>query len=95
MSNDDFYDVGAELDAIYGKQGTQKHQENLDKAWEEYNAHVLLDARLEAGLTQSEVAERLGVNKAYISKIERGLIVPSVALFYRLTNALGKQVEIT
>jgi DNA-binding XRE family transcriptional regulator len=33
-------------------------------------------ARIKAGLTQEELAERLGVSQAYISKIENQLKIP-------------------
>jgi len=46
-------------------------------------------------VTQEELAKRIGVNKSYISKIEKGVTVPSVATFYRIVNALGLTVNIT
>ena len=68
--------------------------EILTKAWEEYNAQILLDARKNAGLTQSELAKRIGAEKGYISRIERGLIVPSVSTLYRIAAAMGLTVEL-
>ena len=65
-----------------------------DKAWEEYNAQILLDARKNAGITQQELADRIGANKGYISRIERGLIIPSVATLYRIAAAMGLSVEL-
>ena len=32
--------------------------------------------------------------KSYISKVENGVIVPSVGAFYRIINALGMRVEV-
>jgi transcriptional regulator with XRE-family HTH domain len=55
----------------------------------------LLDARKNARLTQVELAGRIGVDKSYISRIEKGVTVPSVATFYRIVNALGLSVELT
>ena len=34
-----------------------------EKAWEEYNAQILLDARKNAHLTQAELAARIGADK--------------------------------
>ncbi len=93
-TRNDFYDVGAELDRVFGKEGTDTYNKAIEEAWEEYNAQMLLDARKEAHLTQQELAEKIGVDKGYISKIERGLIVPSVATFYRITSAMGKQIAL-
>ncbi len=93
-ANKDYYDVSAELDALYGKPGTPEYKEFVKEAWEEYNAQVLHDARKRAKLTQKELAKRMGVDKSYISKIERGIIVPSVATFYEFIAAIGKTVAI-
>lgn len=44
-------------------------------------------------MTQSELAERINVTKSYISRIEKGMITPSVATFYRIMYAIGMRVE--
>lgn len=90
----DIYDVSALLDEELGKAGTPERKMNTDRAWEEYNAQILLDARKNAGLTQAELAERIGAEKGYISRIERGLIVPSVSTLYRIVSAMGLTVEL-
>ena len=92
--NKDIYDVSTLLDEELGAMGTAERQKNTEKAWEEYNAQILLDARKNAGLTQAELAERIGAEKGYISRIERGLIVPSVSTLYRLASAMGLTVEL-
>ena len=66
----DIYDVDAWLDESLGKEGTPEREKNRERAWEEYNAQILLDARKNAGLTQQELADRIGANKGYISRIE-------------------------
>ena len=90
----DIYDVDAWMDEALGKEGTPERERNRERAWEEYNAQILLDARKNAHLTQSELAKRIGANKGYISKIERGLIVPSVATLYKIAAAMGLSVEV-
>ena len=70
----DIYDVDAWLDEELGKEGTPEREASIEKAWEEYNGQILLDARKNARLTQEELANRIGADKSYISKIERGLI---------------------
>ena len=90
----DIYDVSAMLDEVLGKEGSPERERNRERAWEEYNAQILLDARKNAHLTQSELAQRIGANKSYISKVERGLIVPSVATLYKIAAAMGLTVEL-
>ena len=90
----DIYDLDSWLDEGLGKEGTPEREKNREKAWEEYNAQILLDARKNARLTQQELAERLGVNKSYISRVERGITVPSIASFYKIAAAMGSTVEL-
>ena len=88
------YEVPRHLVERFGPVGSGTWRAAEDRAWEEYNAEILRNARKEAGLTQSELAARIGADKAYISKIEHGRTIPSVASFYRIVSALGMQVEI-
>ena len=55
---------------------------------------MILDARKQEKMTQSELAKRVGTNKSYISKIEHGSIEPSASLFLRIIAALGLRFEI-
>ena len=93
-NNNEFYDVSAELEKEFGAIGSESRQMAEDKAWEEYNAQILLDARKKAGLTQQELARRIGTDKGYISRVERGLIIPSVSTLYRIASAMGLTVEL-
>lgn len=85
----DIYDVDAWLDEELGKEGTPEREASIEKAWEEYNGQILLDARKNARLTQEELANRIGADKSYISKIERGLITPTVSTLYRIAARYG------
>lgn len=90
----DIYDISTELISEFGEIGSKKRAEAVEKAWEEYNAQILLDARKNAHLTQAELAARIGADKSYISRIERGLTVPSVATLYKIAAAMGLIVEL-
>ena len=37
---------------------------------------------------------KVGTNKSYISRIEKGALEPGVGLFFRIIDALGLKVEI-
>ncbi len=92
--NEEIYDVSAELEREFGPKGSETRKQAEDKAWKEYNAQILLDARKNAGLTQQELAERIGTDKGYVSRVERGLIIPSVSTLYRIAAAMGLTVEL-
>ena len=60
-------------DKHYGKPGT-KRREELEEGYEEFKLGVmLLEARIEKGLTQEELATKVGTTKSYISKIENNI----------------------
>lgn len=88
------YNVSEELSQVFGAPDTESRKKAENQAWEEYNAQVLLDARKQSGMTQSQLADKIGADKSYISRIERGLTIPSISTFYRLVSAMGLSVEI-
>jgi putative transcriptional regulator len=53
----------------------------------------LRDARLAAGLTQRELAERLGVEQPHIARWESGRQEPLVGMALRIAQALDTTVE--
>jgi transcriptional regulator with XRE-family HTH domain len=54
---------------------------------------MLRTARRRAGLTQSELARRAGVPQPTISRIERGVVSPSVDTLVRLLRDTGMELE--
>ena len=90
----EIYDISAELTKEFGKVGSKERNVAIEKAWDEYNAQILLDARKKARLTQAELASRIGADKSYISRIERGITTPTVATLYKIAAAMGFKVEL-
>jgi DNA-binding XRE family transcriptional regulator len=88
-------DISEQLEKEFGKHGTPERAKFDEEAWAFYTSQILLDARKNARLTQVELAKRIGADKSYISRIEKGVTIPSVATFYRIVNALGLSVELT
>lgn len=88
-------DYSAVLNAQYGAPGSPERAKFDEEAYSFYTSQIILDARKKAQLTQEELAKRIGTNKSYISRIEKGVTIPSVATFYRIMNALGLTVEFT
>lgn len=49
----------------------------------------LIRARASAGLTQGEVAERMGTAQSVIARLERGAVKPSLRTLERYARATG------
>jgi DNA-binding XRE family transcriptional regulator len=57
----------------YGTKGTPK-REKLEAGYQNFKLGAMLkEARLGAGLTQEELAEKVGTTKSYISKLENDI----------------------
>ena len=87
-------DYDAVLDARYGKEGTPERIKFEENAYAYYSGLILRDARKEAKVSQEELGKMTHTTKSYISRIENGVIIPSVAVFYRMIAALGMRLEI-
>lgn len=82
------------LAAEYGANGTEKREKFDEEAYAFYSGMIILEARKKAKMTQAELAELIGADKSYISRIEKGITIPSVATFFRLVNAMGLSVAL-
>jgi DNA-binding XRE family transcriptional regulator len=80
-----------------------KTRPGFAEAWdaleEEYaTLNALLAARAEAGLTQEEVAERMGTTKSAVSRLEASLRdpkhSPSFVTLKKYANACGKKIVV-
>jgi transcriptional regulator with XRE-family HTH domain len=56
---------------------------------------LLRDARRRHGVTQEQLAARARTSQAAISRIERGLVSPSVSTLATLLDLLGEQLELS
>lgn len=55
---------------------------------------ALLSARMELGMTQNQLADITGVCQSNISRIESGVVSPTLDTLTRLAEALGKRLEV-
>ena len=86
------YDVV--LNKEFGAPGTPERAAAEEQAYAFYSGQIIRDVRKSEKVTQSELASRIGTTKSYISKIENGIMTPSVSTFYRIVGALGLMIEI-
>lgn len=55
---------------------------------------AVIEARMRKGLTQAELAERIGTKQSVISRLEIGRANPTVSFLKKLASALHAQLEI-
>ena len=83
------------LDAEYGKTGTPEREKFDADAAAFCLAETLKEERLRAGLTQEQLAERIGTKKTYISRLENGKADVQLNTLFRIFEGLGRRVSLT
>lgn len=58
-------------------------------------AKLVISARIQQGMTQAELAERVGTSQANISKLEHGGLNPSFEMAQRIADGLGKKLKVS
>ncbi len=56
---------------------------------------ALIEARARAGLTQEQVAQRMGTTQAVIARLEGGRVRPSTRTLERFAKATGTRLKIS
>lgn len=83
------------LDAEYGPIGSPERDKFEIESDAFCLAETLKEERLKAGLTQQQLAERIGTKKTYISRLENGKSDVQLGTLYRIFEGLGKRVALT
>lgn len=83
-------------DRHYGKRGTEKRDE-LEAGYQNFKIGALIhEARLEKGLTQEELAEKVGTTKSYISKIENNVKEVRISTLQKIVEiGFGGQLQLS
>ncbi|MCF2442661.1 helix-turn-helix transcriptional regulator [Dyadobacter sp. CY345] len=83
-------------DQHYGKSGTPK-RDNLESGYEAFKVGVLIqEARLEKGMTQEQLAEKVGTTKSYISKIENNVKEVRISTLQKIIEVgLGGSLQLS
>ncbi|MCF8371771.1 MAG: helix-turn-helix domain-containing protein [Bacteroidales bacterium] len=81
-------------DKHYGKPGSEK-RDQLEGGYKNFKVGALLhEARLEKGMTQEELAFKVGTTKSYISKIENNIKEARLSTLQKIVElGLGGQLE--
>jgi ribosome-binding protein aMBF1 (putative translation factor) len=84
------------FDIKYGKKGTKSREEFEQNADAFMVAELIKEARKKARMTQEQLADKLNVNRAYISKIERAASDVRISTLRRIIEkGLGGKLNIT
>ncbi len=77
------------------KQSDAEFAENYDEGYAVFKFGALLkEARIDAGLTQDDLAHKLNTQKSAISRIENHSDDVKLSTLERFASALGKKLEI-
>lgn len=79
----------------FGEPGTSQRNEFESGAEVFILAERLKEERLKAGLTQEQLAAKIGTKKSYISRIENGKTDVQLSTLYKIFQGLGKRVSLT
>lgn len=84
------------VDEQYGKKGSPK-RDKFEKGYQSFKlGALLLEARLEKGMTQEQLADKCGTNKAYISKVENDIKDVRLSTLQKIIEVgLGGKLNLT
>lgn len=85
-------DLDLEVETVY-EEGILVRKENIPPSY--LAANAVYEARARAGISQSDLAAKSGIDQSDISKIERGVANPSISTLARLADALDMKLKIS
>ncbi len=93
-NNENLISIDDMLDKEYGKVGTASREQFREEAYAYYIGQIICQTRKEEKMTQTELAEKIGTNKTYISRVENGAIETKIGTLHRIITALGLKIEL-
>ncbi len=69
------------------------------KAWDETELEyqiksMLIKARIENNMTQKQLSEKSGIRQSNISRIEKGMCIPTLHTLCEIAKSYGKKIRI-
>ncbi|MFO7718819.1 MAG: helix-turn-helix transcriptional regulator [Gillisia sp.] len=80
----------------YGKRGVRERDE-LEAGYENFKIGALIhDTRIEMGMTQEQLAKKVGTSKSYISKIENNIKEARISTLQKIVElGFGGHLELS
>lgn len=88
------HSAGELLEAKYGAEGTECRRKFEDDARSYYYGVILRDRRRELKMTQQQLADKIGSQRSYIARVERGQTDIQMSSFMRILYALNIDFEL-
>ena len=79
----------------YGAKGTIARDEFDAKSRAWYYAEVLKNARKSAGITQQQLADKIGKKREYVAMLEKGETDMQLSTFILISEAVGLKFTLT
>lgn len=79
----------------YGTKGTVSREEFDAKSRAWYYAEILKNARKQAGITQQQLADRIGKKREYVAMLEKGETDMQLSTFLMISEAVGLRFTLT
>jgi len=71
-------------------------KEVYDRSGPEFElVRLIIKKRLEQGVTQEELASRIGTKQSAISRLEKGTYNPTLSFLYKIAEALDARLHIS
>lgn len=82
-------------ETYFGKKGSPE-RDQLEEGYRDFKIGVLLqEARLKKGMTQQELADKVGTTKSYISKLENNIKEARLSTLQKIVElGFGGEVEL-
>lgn len=80
----------------YGSKGT-KERDDLEAGYDSFKLGTLIhDTRIQMGMTQEELAQKVGTTRSYISKIENNMKETRLSTLQKIIQlGFGAQLELS
>lgn len=79
----------------YGAKGTVSREEFDAKSRAWYYAEILKNARKQAGITQQQLADKIGKKREYVAMLEKGETDMQLSTFLMISEAVGLRFTLT
>lgn len=80
---------------LSGQLENEEFREEYERTREEFAFRKeMIRIRMEKGMTQKQLADKIGFRQSNISRIENGTVVPNVSTLLEIARGLDKKLEI-